>query len=61
MIDIETYRLRVGLWGLSRIETSKLIYTKMSTSFIQCALVVCLVVRLFLVLSFLMEKKTEII
>ena len=61
MIDIETYRLRVGLWGLSRIETSKLIYTKMSTSFIQRALVVCLVVRFFLVLSFLMEKKPEII
>ena len=47
MIDIETYRLRVGLWGLSKIETSNLIYTKMSTSFIQCALVVCLVVRVF--------------
>ena len=61
MIDIETYRLRVGLWGLSRIQMSKLIYTKMSTSFIQHALVVCLVVRFFLVLSFLMEKKPEII
>ena len=47
MIDIETYRLRVGLWGLSKIEMSKLIYTKMFSSFIQRALVVCLVVRVF--------------
>ena len=56
MIDIETYHLRVGLWGLSKIETSNLIYTRMS-SFVQRALVVCLVVRVFFNTVFSNRKK----
>ena len=47
MIDVETYRLRVGLWGLHKIEKSKIIYRKVSTSFLERGLFLCLVVRLF--------------